>query len=441
MIELNNLKKSILYREKIHQLIPGGAHTYSKGDDQFPEIAPAAIVRGMGSKVWDLDGNEYLDCAMGLTSVSLGHAYKPVLDAVSACLKDGVNFQRPSHLELKMAEDFLSLLPGHHMIKFAKNGSVATTAAVKLARAYTGRPIVAFPSDHPFYSFDDWFIGKTHCNLGVPDQIQSLSLTYDSKDLNTLESLFKEYPNKISCVISEPIRSDGIPENYLQNLINLCHKYGALYIMDEMISGFKVDFPGAFSKFKVTPDLATWGKGIANGFSFCALTGKREIMELGGINNEGKEKVFLISSTHGGETHSLAACMATIKEYKDKNVIEHLHSIGNGIWKGCQKIINQNKIEDYVQVTPCDWFPIFTFRDRNKNISLPFRTLFQQEMIKRGMLFQSSFTPCFSHTFSDVELFIDAFKNSIPVYTQALDVGWEKLLLGKPVKPVFRKYL
>ena len=163
-----NLDKSIDYRNKIHSLIPGGAHTYSKGDDQFPLNAPVAIDRGEGAWIWDIDQNKYLDCSMGLTSVSLGHAYSPVIEAVKNELSKGVNFQRPSYIEKEMAEVFLGLIPQHDRIKFSKNGSTVTTAAVKLARAATGRKLVAFPEDHPFYSYDDWFIGKTACSKGVP---------------------------------------------------------------------------------------------------------------------------------------------------------------------------------------------------------------------------------------------------------------------------------
>ena len=135
--KITNFAKSDVYRSHIHDLIPGGAHTYSKGDDQFPALAPAAISHGKGAMVWDIDGNEFLDCSMGLTSVSLGHAYEPVLEAVRKELLNGVNFQRPAKIEMEMAEKFLELVPGHQMIKFSKNGSTATTAAVKLARAYT----------------------------------------------------------------------------------------------------------------------------------------------------------------------------------------------------------------------------------------------------------------------------------------------------------------
>lgn len=436
-----NYAKSDIYRSKIHTLIPGGGHTYSKGDDQFPLLSPAAISHGKGAYVWDVDGNKYLDCPMGLTSVSLGHAYEPVIERVKQELDKGVNFQRPSYIEMEMAERFLSLVPQHDMIKYAKNGSIVTTAAVKLARAYTGRKLVAFPKEHPFYSYDDWFIGTTPSNAGIPEENSALSVTYSADNLESLEALFNQYPGQIACVISEPEKNFGIPENYLANAIELAHKHGALYIADEMITGFKTDFPGSIKKYNVKPDMATWGKGIANGFSFCALTGTKEVMELGGINRPGKEKVFLISTTHGGETHAIAAGLATIDVYEKENVIAHNHSIGNYLNTLSKQAIDRNGLSDFIELAPCDWMPVFIFKDAQKNISAGLRTLAMQEMIARGILFQGSFVPCFSHTRADIDFFAEALEESLQIYKKGLEDGFEKYLVGEPAKPVFRKIL
>lgn len=446
---ISNFSKSDAYRKKVHDLIPGGAHTYSKGDDQFPALAPAAISHGKGSHVWDVDGNEYLDCSMGLTSVSLGHAYEPVVKRVAEELSRGVNFQRPSHLETEMAEKFLSLVPGHDMIKFAKNGSIVTTAAVKLARAFTGRKLVAFPGDHPFYSYDDWFIGKTACNLGVPEEISNLSVTFKSCNLQSLKDLFEKYPNQIACVIMEPEKNqcgNGCSCNlsvgdFLKQAIDLAHQHGALFIIDEMITGFKTSLPGSIAKYGVNPDMATWGKGIANGFSFCALTGKKEVMELGGIRNTGKEKVFLISTTHGGETHAIAAGLATIDEFTKNNVITYLHSIGDRLVKNCQKAVVSQGLSDFVQVVPCNWMPVFIFKNSKSEICAGMRTFAMQEMIRKGVLFQGAFVPCYSHSIDDVEYFTEAFDEMLGKYSYALTDGYEKHLVGEPAKPVFRKYL
>lgn len=439
--QITNYKNSEIYRSKIHNLIPGGAHTYSKGDDQFPKIAPAAISHGKGAYVWDIDDNKFLDCSMGLTSISLGHAYEPVLDAVRKEIERGVNFQRPASIEMEMAEKFLALIPCHQMIKFSKNGSTATTAAMKLARAYTGRELVAYPGDHPFYSYDDWFIGKTPCDKGVPSQFKNYTVTYNSMDLNSLEEMFQKYPGQVACVISEPEKTHSQPEDYIKKLIEICHKHGALYVMDEMITGFKTDYPGSIKKMNVEPDLATWGKGIANGFSFCALTGKKEIMELGGINRVGEEKVFLISTTHGGETHAMAACLATMNEFKTKKVIEHNHSIGNYLIQQLNKLLSEKGLKDFINVSDSNWMVAFGFKDKNGQVDNGLRTLMLQEMIKRGVLFQGVLVPCFSHTTSDVEFFIEAMSESLDVYANALESGYSKYLIGEPTKPVFRKFL
>lgn len=444
---ISNFKKSEEYRKKIHDLIPGGAHTYSKGDDQFPQLSPAAIAYGKGGYLFDLDGNKFLDCSMGLTSVSLGHAYEPVLERVKTELNKGVNFMRPSYIEGEMAERFLSLVPQHDMIKFAKNGSIVTTAAVKLARAYTGRKLVAFPGDHPFYSYDDWFIGKTACNLGVPKEISDLSVTFKSCDLNSLKEIFEKYPNQIACIVMEPERSvDSMipghnPGEFLKQAIELTHKHGALFIMDEMITGFKIDFPGAIKKYNVKPDMTTWGKGTANGFSFCALTGTKEVMELGGIRNKGKEKVFLISTTHGGETHTIAAGLATIDEFEKNQVITRNQATGDYFLKTMNEVISSNKLSDYVSVVQSNWMPIFMFKNINNETCNGMRTYVLQELIKNGVLCQGMFIPCFSHTRDDIDTMGSALNAALKDYLKISEEGYEKYLVGEPTKPVFRKYI
>lgn len=443
-----NLTESKNFRDKIHKLIPGGSHTYSKGDDQFPELAPAAIMKGKGSKVWDLDGNIYLDCSMGLTSVSLGHAYQPIIERIKDELENGVNFQRPSFLELEMAETFLSLIPQHDMVKFAKNGSTVTTAAVKLARAKTGRKLVAFPGNHPFYSYDDWFIGTTPCSKGVPEEFTQLSVTFEGCSIDSLRELFRKYPNQIACVITEPEKNtcsgctcNSSPDKFLKEAIELTHKEGALFIVDEMVTGFKTDFPGSISKYNLDPDMATWGKGIANGFSFCALTGKREVMELGGIKNRGEEKVFLISSTHGAETHTMAAAIETIKIFRKNNVVKKNQELGQYLIDKCNKLISHYQLNSNIQIIDCNWMPTFLFKDASGNISVGYKTLAMQEMIARGVLFQGVFVPCFEHTIADIDFFADCFEQTLLVYKSALQKGYEEFLFGEPIKAVFRKYL
>ena len=386
---------------------------------------------------------------MGLSSVSLGHAFKPVLDAVKMEMNMGVNFQRPSYIEKEMAHTFLDLVPQHQMIKFTKNGSTATSAAVKLARAKTGRKYIAFPFDHPFFSYDDWFIGKTPCNKGVPEEYAKLSLTFKSCDISSLENLFIAYPDQIAGVIMEPEKvtcsncSCAISsQSYLQQAIALTQKNGAVFILDEMVTGFKIDLPGAISKYNLSPDIATWGKGIANGFSFCALTGKKEIMELGGIKNEGEEKVFLTSTTHGGETHSIRAAIKTISIFKEKNVVEHNHAVGNEFIRQATTLIQQHDIQNSVEIIPCNWIIAFTFKNDIGEISSINRTFFLQEMIKENILFQGVFIPCYEHNEEEISFFMKGLDKVLAKYTKAFNENSiSSLLQGDPTKPVFRKYL
>lgn len=438
---ITNFKKSDEYRKRIHELIPGGAHTYSKGDDQFPLLSPASITHGKGCHVWDEDGNKYIECLGGLASVSLGHAYEPVIERVTKELQKGNNFSRPSVIEHEMAERFLGAVKVHDMIKYAKNGSVVTTAAVKLARAFTGRKLVARPAEHPFYSYDDWFIGSTDVKSGIPSDISNLTLMYKADDLQSLKDLFAQYPDQIACVISEPEKMNVLPENFLKDAIDTAHKYGALWIMDEMITGFKADYPGSLKKYNVVPDMATWGKGIANGFSFCCLTGKKEVMEQGGIRNEGKEKLFLISTTHGGETSSIAAGLATMDEFEKKPVLKHNQAIGQKFIDGSTKIFAQHGLSNSIQNLQFNWHASLGYFDKEGNNSFGLRTLFHQEMIKHGILFQGVFCPHFSHSEQDVEDVLSAMDEACLVYKKGLEEGFEKYLVGKSIKPVFRKYI
>lgn len=437
---ISNFEKSNEYRNIIHNLIPGGSHTYSKGDDQFPINSPAAISHGKGAYVWDLDGNKFFDALMGLTSVSLGHAYEPVLERVREELLKGSNFSRPSIIEREMAERFLSLVPQHDMIKYAKNGSVVTTAAIKLARAATGRNMIARTAEHPFYSYDDWFIGSTDCDFGVPLEVQNMTVTFKHNDLVDLERMFQEYPGKIACIIGEPEKWEFVEPEFYQKAIAIAHKYGALWIMDEMITGFKTDYPGSIKRLNADPDMSTWGKGIANGFSFCALTGKKEIMKLGGIKNAGDKKLFLVSTTHGGETSAIAAGLATMNIFETHNVIDYNKKIGQYFINGVNKILCDHNVQDYFNLTGFNWSVGLIVKNPQKEPCMFYRTLFMQEMIKRGVLYQGILSPCFSMKKNDIALMLEAFNDSVVVFKKALEDGYEKYLIGSEIKPVFRKY-
>jgi glutamate-1-semialdehyde 2,1-aminomutase len=436
---ITNFAASDAYRAEVHTLIAGGAHTYSKGDDQFPLRAPAAMARGKHGRVWDVDGNCYVDCGLALGAVSLGHAYEPVVAAVREQLELGSAFQRPASIELELAREMLAAMPGMERIKFAKNGSNVTTAAVKLARAFNGRKLVAFPGDHAFYSFDDWFIGNTVMRSGVPDEFRALAVTYDSKDPSTLERLFAAHPGQISCVISEPENVIPIDLAIIRQVQDITKRHGAVFILDEMVTGFRAGFPGAYTAHGLSPDMTTWGKAIGNGFSFCALAGRADIMDLGGIKGTAP-RVFLLSSTHGGEAHSLAAALAVLREYRDKDVIGRQHALVAQVHAAMNSILAEQQLGSHIEMHVTPWRIVQVYRDAAGKVSAPLRTLFLQEMIARGVLFQGVFLPCFTHTEEDIAQILAAFRAACGVYRQALQQGWRDLLAGEPTRPVFRKY-
>ncbi|MDX1440042.1 MAG: glutamate-1-semialdehyde 2,1-aminomutase, partial [Rubricoccaceae bacterium] len=319
--------RSVAHQAKAHRLIPGGAHTYAKGDDQMPEAAPLVIDRGEGCQVWDLDKNVYIEYGMGLRAVTLGHAEPRVTAAAVRAIQSGSNFTRPATVELKAAEAFLDLIEEAEMVKFCKDGSNATTAAVKLARAATGRDKIAVCSAHPFLSQDDWFIGCSPMDAGVPRAVQDLTVRFPYGDLAALEALFALHPGDIAAVIMEPARGREDATEYLLDVKRICRNHGILLIFDEMITGFRWHLRGAQHLYGVTPDLSAFGKAMANGFSVSARTGRRELMELGGLRTN-QERVFLLSGTHGAETHGLAAAIETMRIYKQEDVVGTLYRQG-----------------------------------------------------------------------------------------------------------------
>lgn len=440
---MNSLERSIsatsIMQRRAHELIPGGSHTYAKGDDQYPISAPPFIVRGEGCRVWDLEGHEYIEYGMGNRAVGLGHAYPRVIDAARRELGNGCNFTRPAAIEVACAEQFLSLIDGQEMVKFCKDGSDATSAAVRLARAYTGREFIARCLDHPFFSTDDWFIGTTAMSSGIPKDVSRLTLSFPYNNLDAVRLLFESYPNKIAAIILEAARTEEPADGYLQALADLCHANGALFIFDEMITGFRWHKGGAQKVYNVIPDLCCFGKALANGFSVSALAGKREFMRLGGIDHIDRQRVFLLSTTHGAETHALAAAIATMQEYDEQPVIETIYRMGSRLGTGFNAAIKRHGLEGYVEVMGRPSCLIYATRDAAKSPSQAFRTLFLQETIKRGVL-APSLVISYTHRDVDIDQTLDAIDGALNIYARALEDGIENHLVGRPSKPVFRAF-
>jgi glutamate-1-semialdehyde 2,1-aminomutase len=433
-------EKSVLAQARLHQLIPGGAHTYSRGSDQFPEDMTPVLVRGRGARVEDLDGNWLIEYGMGLRSITLGHGYQPVVDAVCNAAAEGVSFSRPSMWELRAAEDFLEQVPGTDMVKFAKNGSDVTTAAVKLARAATGRDLVAICGTQPFFSVDDWFIASGQMKAGIPSAYGSLTVRFNYNDLPSSQRLFDAYPDQIAAVILEPATATEEPApGFLEGLRSMTEKHGAVLIFDEMITGMRWSRHGAECLYGVTPDLSTWGKAIGNGFSVSALAGKRELMEIGGLNTDAP-RVFLLSTTHGAETTGLAAYLAVSTAYAERDVVAEMELQGTKLRAGLMQVAKDCGMEQHVIFAGRPSCMIFVTKDHNGEPSQAFRTLFLQELLRRGVLGQSLVISA-AHTDVDIDQTIDAAAEALEVYARAIEAGsTDGLLAGRPVAPAIREF-
>lgn len=424
--------------DKAHRLIPGGCHTYAKGDDQFPSNAPRFLVRGKGCRVWDLDGREFIEYGMGLRAVTLGHAHPQVVAAAYAQMQLGNNFGRPAPIEVECAEALLDFLPRAQMVKFAKDGSTVNTAALKLARAYTGRPMVAICGDHPFFSYNDWFIGTTAMDGGILPEDKAFTLSFRYNNLDSLAALFAQHPDRIACVMLEAARTEEPRDNFLHQARELCHANGALFILDEMITGFRFDNGGAQQVYDIQPDLACFGKAMANGFSLSALVGRREIMELGGIRHPGK-RVFLLSTTHGAEYPALAAAIETMNIYRREPVVARLYEAGDRLRRGVEQAAAAHGVADRFKIHGRSCSMLFATLDAAGKPSQPFRTLFLQELIKGGVI-APSFIVSYAHDDASIDRTVDVVDRALRVYRAALEEGVERYLVGPSVKPVYRSH-
>jgi glutamate-1-semialdehyde 2,1-aminomutase len=424
-------------QQRLHELIPGGAHTYARGVDQYPEYMAPVLVRGSGCRVWDVDYNEYVEYGMGLRSVTLGHGFQPVVDAVRAAVADGVNFTRPTVLELLAAEDFLSLVPTAEMVKFAKNGSDVTTAAVRLARAITGKEKIAVCAQ-PFFSTDDWFLSASSMNRGIPERTRGQINHFRYNDLPSLAAVLAG--DDVACVLLEAATTAAEPApGYLEGVRRLCDEHGALLVFDERITGFRWSTSGAQGLFGVTPDLSCWGKGIANGFPLSALAGKREYMELGGLRTS-DERVFLLSTTFGPETASLAAFRAVAKTYRKEDPIGCMEHAGRRLAAGVRALVQDSGLSELVELSGRPSCLTFVTRDADGRPSQEYRTLFIQELLRRGVLGQSFVTSA-AHGDDDIDQTFDAVQGALRLYRQAIDQGSVTgFVQGRPVAPAIRRY-
>jgi glutamate-1-semialdehyde 2,1-aminomutase len=422
-------RKSEAMLRRAEKVIPLGSQTFSKSRMQYPlGVSPYFIERGKGSRVWDVDGNEYIDFINGLASITLGHCDPDITEAVRAQLEEGTIFSLPHPIEAAVAEKIVEMVPCADMVRFAKNGSDATAGAVRLARAYTKRDHVAVCGYH---GWQDWYIGSTSRHLGVPQSVRQLTHTFPYNDLSALEVTLKSRPGEFAAVILEPMNAVEPEPGYLESVKALTSRHGALLVFDETITGFRYANGGAQERFGVIPDLAAFGKGVANGYPLSVVAGRGDIMRL-------MEEVFF-SFTFGGETLSLAAASATLDKLRREPVIATLRSRGILLLAGLRGLIERHALGGVLGATGDPTWSFLVVADAPRYSRYELKTLLLQEFFARGILMIGTHNLSYATNESDIERLLRAYDEAFVVLSQMLrdNAPLDRYLHCEPLTPLF----
>ncbi len=424
------IQESLRLKGIAENLIPGITQTFSKSPLMFTQgVSPVYVERGEGCFLWDVDGNRFIDYTMALAPCILGYNYEPINRRIVEQLSKGIIFTLPHRVEVELSEKLVELIPCAEMVRFGKNGSDMTTAAVRLARAYTGRDYIACCGYHGWH---DWYIAVTSRNYGIPEDVGKYTLTFKYNDIESLERLFDEYSGKIAAVIMEPVSVEPPKDGFLEGVRDITRKNGALLIFDEIVTGFRFSIGGAQQYFGVIPDLACFGKAMANGMPISAIVGRKEIMKL-------FERVFC-SFTFSGETLSIVAALQTIEELINKNVIKHIWGEGKKLMEGLKDLIREKSIEHLLDIKGYPPRNVFLFKGGDEETSLRYKTLFQQECIKRGLLFTGAHNLSFAHTQEVIEKTLSIYEEVMEVFKKTIEEDRvSEAIEGSIVQPVFRK--
>ena len=420
-------KKSEQLLDRALKSIPLASQTFSKSLTQYPRgVSPFFIEKGNGARVWDVDGNEYIDFVNSLAAVTLGYCDQVVDRAVQKQMKNGVIFSLPHTLEMEVSEKLIDIIPCAEKVRFAKNGTDATSASIRIARAYTGKEHIAVCGYH---GWQDWYIGSTTRDLGVPKAVKELTHKFEYNNIESLERIFQGH--ELACVIMEPMNIEYPKDNFLEKVKELVHKNNALLIFDETITGFRYSLGGAQQFFGVIPDLATFGKGMANGYPLSAVVGSSKIMQ--------KVEDIFFSGTFGGETLSLAAASVIIDKYKKEQVTEHFFEVGTYLLKQLNELINNNDLANIFWASGHPSWSFLHIKDQQQYNSFEIKTFFLQEMFKRGILTLGLHNLSFSHTYKDIDKLIAAYTEVLPMIKQHID---NQTLLeniqGEILEPLFK---
>ncbi len=421
--------KSSEHLIRAESTIPLGSQTFSKSKTQYPVgISPLFISKASGAFVWDLDGNRYVDLVNSLASITLGYQDSKIEKAVVRQLKKGTIFSLPGVLEAEVAELLVEMVPSAEMVRFGKNGTDATSAAIRIARAYTGRKHIAVCGYH---GWQDWYIGSTTRDKGVPQEVSALTHKFVYNEITSLSEVLAKHPNQFAAVIMEPMNFTWPNKAYLEEVQKVTHKAGALLVFDETITGFRFANGGAQSLFGITPDLSTFGKGIANGFPLSAIVGKREfMMEM--------EEIFF-SGTFGGELLSLTAAKEVLLRYKNNNVCEQLSSIGEAIINEVERIIKENNLEKVLNFSGHSSWKFLNWNSTSIFSAAQLRTFFMQEMFANGVLVLGTHNISTAINKKAIKILIKAYKNTLTSMGNAIEDGTlASKLKVEPLEPLFK---
>lgn len=426
---MRSFTESEAFLARAERVIPLGSQTFSKSRTQYPVgVSPLFIRRGQGARVWDLDGNEYIDFVSSLAAVTLGYNDPEVTAAVRAQLDEGTIFSLPHPLETEVAELICEMVPCAQMVRFGKNGSDATAGAIRLARAFTGRDRVAVSGYH---GWQDWYIGSTARHRGVPQATRALTHTFPYNDLAALEALLAGHRNEFAAVILEPMNVAEPQPGYLEAVRACTHRHGALLVFDETITGFRFANGGAQALFGVTPDLACFGKGLANGYPISAVAGRRDVMKL-------MEEIFF-SFTFGGDTLSLAAAKATLTKLRREPVTERLAARGRAIVDGTARIVQQAGLGDLFSLAGHPSWSFLVMRDARGATAFEIKSLWMQELHQRGILSVGTHNISYAHSEADVQRLLEVYAQVLPFIGRTLDEGrLRQALRCEPLVPLFK---
>jgi glutamate-1-semialdehyde 2,1-aminomutase len=427
---MRSFQESQAFLRRAEAVIPLGSQTFSKSRTQYPYgVSPYFITRASGSRAWDLDGNEYIDFVSSLASVTLGYQDPDVTDAVRAQLDgSGVIFSLPHPLETEVAELICEMVPCAERVRFGKNGSDATAGAVRVARAFTGRDRIAVCGYH---GWQDWYIGSTARSRGVPAATRGLTHSFGYNDVDSLVELLEGHRGEFAAVILEPMNVVEPKPGFLEEVKRVAHIHGALVVFDETITGFRYATGGAQEYFGVIPDLATFGKGLANGYPLSAVAGRADVMKL-------MEDVFF-SFTFGGEALSLAAAKATLLKLKRDPVVATLAKHGREIIRGTQAVIEHEGVGDLFSISGHPTWTFLNIADGRKASSFEIKTLWMQEIIERGILSVGTHNLSYAHSREDIARLLAVYGEVLPYIGRVLNEGkLRSALRCKPLVPLFK---